>query len=124
MSVATGGRHGIWTVICAGYDSDSARGLAPPGRDQCLHVAGAPPAEFRPQNRLPVGITRRRAPLAPNLISAGGAGAGFVVELEKFSGPLDLLLHLIREAEADTTTLPTPKPAPQSPSSITTPRLT
>jgi len=23
------------------------------------------------------------------------AGAGFVVELEKFSGPLDLLLHLI-----------------------------
>ena len=29
--------------------------------------------------------------------SALGAGAGFVVELEAFSGPLDLLLHLLRE---------------------------
>src|SRR5260370_36659029 len=113
MSVATGGRHGIWTVICAGYDSDSARGLAPPGRDQCLHVAGAPPAELRPQNRLPVGITRRRAPLAPNLISAGGAGGGFVVELEEFSGPVGLLLHLIREDEVDITDLPIAKIADQ-----------
>ncbi len=30
----------------------------------------------------------------------------FVVELEKFSGPLDLLLHLIREDEVDITDLP------------------
>ena len=27
--------------------------------------------------------------------------AGFVVELEKFSGPLDLLLHLIKEDEVE-----------------------
>ncbi len=32
--------------------------------------------------------------------------AGFVVELEQFSGPLDLLLHLIREDELDITDLP------------------
>jgi len=32
-------------------------------------------------------------------------GSGFVVELEKFSGPLDLLLHLIREDEVDITDL-------------------
>ena len=34
-------------------------------------------------------------PEAPT--SALGGGAGFVVELEAFSGPLDLLLHLLRE---------------------------
>ena len=33
-------------------------------------------------------------------------GAGFTVELEQFSGPLDLLLHLIREDEVDITDLP------------------
>jgi segregation and condensation protein A len=39
--------------------------------------------------------------------------AGFVVELEKFSGPLDLLLHLIREDEFDITDLPIAKIADQ-----------
>ena len=38
---------------------------------------------------------------------------GFVVELEKFSGPLDLLLHLIREDEVDITDLPISKIADQ-----------
>ena len=38
---------------------------------------------------------------------------GFVVELEKFSGPLDLLLHLIREDEVDITDLPVAKIADQ-----------
>lgn len=33
-------------------------------------------------------------------------GGAFVVELEQFSGPLDLLLHLIREDELDITDLP------------------
>jgi len=40
-------------------------------------------------------------------------GGGFVVELEKFSGPLDLLLHLIREDEVDITDLPIAKIADQ-----------
>ena len=40
-------------------------------------------------------------------------GAGFVVELEQFSGPLDLLLHLIREDELDITDLPIAKIADQ-----------
>ena len=39
--------------------------------------------------------------------------AGFVVELEKFSGPLDLLLHLIREDEVDITDLPIARIADQ-----------
>jgi len=39
--------------------------------------------------------------------------AGFVVELEQFSGPLDLLLHLIREDEVDITDLPIAKIADQ-----------
>ncbi|HET7297003.1 MAG TPA: ScpA family protein [Gemmatimonadales bacterium] len=37
----------------------------------------------------------------------------FVVELEQFSGPLDLLLHLIREDELDITDLPIAKIADQ-----------
>src|SRR5689334_22990575 len=39
--------------------------------------------------------------------------SGFVVELEQFSGPLDLLLHLIREDELDITDLPIAKIADQ-----------
>src|SRR5690348_738857 len=38
---------------------------------------------------------------------------GFVIELEQFSGPLDLLLHLIREDELDITDLPIAKIADQ-----------
>ncbi|HTR19626.1 MAG TPA: ScpA family protein [Gemmatimonadales bacterium] len=38
---------------------------------------------------------------------------GFVVELEQFSGPLDLLLHLIREDELDITDLPISRIADQ-----------
>jgi segregation and condensation protein A len=40
-------------------------------------------------------------------------GGGFIVELEQFSGPLDLLLHLIREDEFDITDLPIAKIADQ-----------
>jgi segregation and condensation protein A len=40
-------------------------------------------------------------------------GAGFIIELEQFSGPLDLLLHLIREDEVDITDLPIAKIADQ-----------
>jgi len=46
-------------------------------------------------------------------ITRDAGGGGFVVELEKFSGPLDLLLHLIREDEVDITDLPIAKIADQ-----------
>jgi segregation and condensation protein A len=39
--------------------------------------------------------------------------SGFVIELEQFSGPLDLLLHLIHEEEVDITDLPISKIADQ-----------
>src|SRR5262245_8024956 len=39
--------------------------------------------------------------------------SGFVVELEQYSGPLDLLLNLIREDELDITDLPIAKIADQ-----------
>ena len=39
--------------------------------------------------------------------------SGFVIELEQFSGPLDLLLHLIHEDELDITDLPIAKIADQ-----------
>jgi segregation and condensation protein A len=46
-------------------------------------------------------------------VSPVQTGAGFVVELEQFSGPLDLLLHLIREDEVDITELPVARVADQ-----------
>jgi segregation and condensation protein A len=46
-------------------------------------------------------------------LSSAPERAGFVVELEQFSGPLDLLLHLIREDELDVTDLPIAKIADQ-----------
>jgi segregation and condensation protein A len=44
---------------------------------------------------------------------AATGGGGFSVELEQFSGPLDLLLHLIREDEVDITDLPIARIADQ-----------
>src|SRR6187551_1354415 len=44
------------------------------------------------------------APEAPT--TALGAGPGFVVELEAFSGPLDLLLHLLREEKIEIADIP------------------
>ncbi|HEU4587706.1 MAG TPA: ScpA family protein [Gemmatimonadales bacterium] len=38
--------------------------------------------------------------------TALGAGPGFVVELESFSGPLDLLLHLLREEQIEIADIP------------------
>ena len=35
-----------------------------------------------------------------------GAGAGFVVQLDAFSGPLDLLLHLLREEQIEIADIP------------------
>ncbi|MBI1967174.1 MAG: segregation/condensation protein A [Gemmatimonadetes bacterium] len=49
----------------------------------------------------------------PSSVAVLQESAGFVVELEQFSGPLDLLLHLIREDEVDITDLPIAKIADQ-----------
>jgi len=51
------------------------------------------------------------APEAPT--AALGAGAGFVVELEAFSGPLDLLLHLLREEQLEIADIPIARIADQ-----------
>ena len=47
------------------------------------------------------------------ILHHGNDQNAFVVELDKFSGPLDLLLHLIREDEVDITDLPISKIADQ-----------
>lgn len=51
------------------------------------------------------------APDAPTI--ALGAGSGFVVELEAFSGPLDLLLHLLREEQLEIADIPISRIADQ-----------
>src|SRR5215217_1950582 len=53
------------------------------------------------------------APPAEAPTSALGAGPGFVVELEAFSGPLDLLLHLLREEQLEIADIPIARIADQ-----------
>jgi segregation and condensation protein A len=50
-------------------------------------------------------------PAAPT--DALGTGSGFVVELEAFAGPLDLLLHLIREEQIEIADIPIARIADQ-----------
>jgi segregation and condensation protein A len=50
-------------------------------------------------------------PEAPT--TALGAGPGFVVELEAYSGPLDLLLHLLREEQLEIADIPIARIADQ-----------
>ena len=45
--------------------------------------------------------------------TALGAGPGFVVELDAFSGPLDLLLHLLREEQLEIADIPITRIADQ-----------
>jgi segregation and condensation protein A len=45
--------------------------------------------------------------------TASGSGPGFVVELEAFSGPLDLLLHLLREEQLEIADIPIARIADQ-----------
>jgi segregation and condensation protein A len=54
-------------------------------------------------------VVTASAPPTPAL----GAGHGFVVELEAFSGPLDLLLHLLREEQIEIADIPIARIADQ-----------
>jgi segregation and condensation protein A len=56
-------------------------------------------------------LTVMSEPHAPT--QALGAGPGFVIELEAFSGPLDLLLHLLREEQIDIADIPIARIADQ-----------
>lgn len=49
----------------------------------------------------------------PETPTAFRAGSGFVVELEAFSGPLDLLLHLLREEQIEIADIPIARIADQ-----------
>jgi segregation and condensation protein A len=53
------------------------------------------------------------APVAEAPTTALGAGPAFVVELEAFSGPLDLLLHLLREEQLEIADIPIARIADQ-----------
>jgi segregation and condensation protein A len=56
-------------------------------------------------------MTEPEVPEVP--VSMVGAGSGFVVELEAFSGPLDLLLHLLREEQIEIADIPIARIADQ-----------
>lgn len=52
------------------------------------------------------GMAERAAPGRDAPTAALGAEPGFLVELEEFSGPLDLLLHLLREEQLEIADVP------------------
>ncbi|PYO88754.1 MAG: hypothetical protein DMD58_11490 [Gemmatimonadetes bacterium] len=93
--------------------ADHADQLHAAGCRSVLPVACVPAPPPRPRHdRAGRASERAAAPMTgPSMREQ--AGAGFVVELEKFSGPLDLLLHLIKEDEVDITDLPIAKIADQ-----------
>jgi segregation and condensation protein A len=53
------------------------------------------------------------APPAEAPTTALGSGPGFIIELEAFSGPLDLLLHLLREEQLEIADIPIARIADQ-----------
>src|SRR6476620_11395424 len=58
-------------------------------------------------------MTAPEAPDVPAPTTALGAGPGFVVQLEAFNGPLDLLLHLLREEQIEIADIPITRIADQ-----------
>lgn len=77
--------------------------------------AAAPPAETPPVlPALPSAEALAEAlPGGPRPEARPYPSAGFVVELEAFSGPLDLLLHLLREEQIDIADIPIARIADQ-----------
>ncbi len=63
-------------------------------------------------NALPLPAAGGPAPAAPASMVLG-SDSGFVVELEAFSGPLDLLLHLLREEQIEISDIPIARIADQ-----------
>src|SRR3989441_4245737 len=83
------------------------------GRAGRVSLAGPRADARRAQRRRAVRRVRRSLPPVTNPALTTRDQNGFVIELEQFSGPLDLLLHLIREDEVDITDLPIAKIADQ-----------
>src|SRR4029077_4965867 len=97
-------------VLYAWYAAALLDSIAPSRADQRLPVARLPADEPGPRRRW---RTPDRSGLMTALPPMAQDQACFVVALEQFSGPLDLLLHLICEDEVDITDLPIAKIADQ-----------
>jgi len=62
-----------------------------------MTTAGPPPSDGSPD------AAASTEPLAPEWAGSGSSSSGYAVKLPTFEGPLDLLLHLIRQDELDIT---------------------
>ena len=62
---------------------------------------------------VPHPVTAPPSPPSPAATSALGGTPGFLVELDAFSGPLDLLLHLLREEQIEIADIPIARIADQ-----------
>src|SRR6266566_3434491 len=111
-SLAARGRDAIPPVPAIRLSPDPPGELHAARGYSVLSVARIPAPAARPRTRRPRRASGR-SPHVTSPILRDPGNSGFVVELEKFSGPLDLLLHLIREDEVDITDLQIAKIADQ-----------
>src|SRR6058998_2700366 len=111
-SLAARGRDAIPPVPAIRLSPDPPGELHAARGYSVLSVARIPAPAARPRTRRPRRASGR-SPHVTSPILRDPGNSGFVVELEKFSGPLDLLLHLIKEDEVDITDLPIAKIAVQ-----------
>src|SRR2546429_2215009 len=114
LSVAAGGgievppAASVWVPAGDGAGVGDARGAAGAA------VAGLSSHGGRHGARRRIcGGTGSASPVSAPTNAVVQEQSGFVVELEQFSGPLDLLLHLITEDELDITDLPIARIADQ-----------
>src|SRR5439155_472146 len=111
-SLAARGRDAIPPVPAIRLSPDPPGELHAARGYSVLSVARIPAPAARPRTRRPRRASGR-SPHVTSPILRDPGNSRFVVELEKFSGPLDLLLHLIKEDEVDITDLPIAKIAVQ-----------
>src|SRR5204863_4779456 len=113
--VAALGRAEVSRVVSQRVSAGDRLRVLPAGGPEDLSVAGPAAVPSRPcgRGRLSAGDGGVAVSLPGTAATTMPEQGGFVVELEQFSGPLDLLLHLIREDEVDITDLPISRIADQ-----------
>src|SRR5204863_9959160 len=113
--VAAPGRAEVSRVVSQRVSAGDRLRVLPAGGPEDLSVAGPAAVPSRPfgRGRLSAGDGGVAVSLPGTAATTMPEQGGFVVELEQFSGPLDLLLHLIREDEVDITDLPISRIADQ-----------
>lgn len=97
-----------------GERGDAHRAPSAPDDGRVLHEIPILPSQRTPHDRVPDDVRRSGIAVPGSGPRArGGDGESFVVELSQFSGPLDLLLSLLRDEQLDIYDIPIARVAEQ-----------